>query len=90
MTQEKRRPVTSGAASKQSTETTVIVTRRLAPWRQRRRVHLAVRELDALLGCGPDPWSFSEPIDWHAIDMDKGVPERDFRGRELLAAGWLP
>lgn len=27
-----------------------------------------------------------DPIDWHAIHMDLGVPERDALGRELAVA----
>jgi hypothetical protein len=53
----------------------------------------ASRELDALLAEPADPWSYSVAegsIDYHATWLDRGVPEREHRGRELAAAGWLP
>lgn len=67
----------------------VIRTARLAPWRQRRLRHLAARHLDNLLG-SPDPWDLAEPLDWHKIHADRGVPERTAIGAELAAAGWMP
>lgn len=27
---------------------------------------------------------------WHVTGMDLGVPEREYAGRELAAAGWCP
>lgn len=91
MTQTRRSPGDdSRAPSKQVGETTVIMTRTLAGWRDRRIRRWARRELDVLLGEPVDPWRMAEPIDWAACQMDRGVPEREHAGRELLAAGWCP
>lgn len=68
----------------------VILTRPGDGLRARRLRHRARRELDELLG-HPDPWDLADRGDWwHDTWMDRGLPERERRGREMTRAGWTP
>lgn len=74
----------SGGPSKMVGTTSHILARQGDGFRARRLRHIARRQLDELVGVA-DPWTMSEPIDWHAAHMDLDVVERDALGRSLAA-----
>jgi len=90
MSPEKSRPVvteSTGAAAKQAT---VIMTRPGDGWRARRLRKFARRELDALLGCGLDPWRWSEPVGDVFAGGRLDLQQRQYRGEDLRLVGWAP
>jgi hypothetical protein len=70
---------------------TAIVSHPAVTPRARRIRRDARRALDELLGVAASPLVLVDRGDfWHTTWMDRGFPERERRGLEVLAAGWTP
>jgi len=92
MSQTRRRGPAGAPNTDSSTAATAVMASKPRPCDRRveRARRRASRLLDAHLGIEVPPLVLGEPIDWADSYMDRGVPERDHRGRELDAAGWVP
>lgn len=83
MTQEEGRVATRPTG----TTTEAHVSRPADTWRAWRLRRDARRDLSELLGV---EYVTTDGVDWHGWWLDRGVPEREHHGRELLSSGFVP